>query len=444
MTAPLPPRVHPGRAALHAVGVSLVFLVVYGGTSYITSLRAPVGTWVYDWERHIPFVAWMIVPYMSIDLFFVAAPFFCRGRRELTTLTRRLTATVCIGGAVFLIYPLQLAVERPTASGFPGMIYNAFTAMDRPYNLLPSLHIALRTVLMAHYHRHSRGRTRTLLHVWFFLIGLSTLLVWQHHIIDVVGGFLLGFGVLWLIDERPLRVPHTGNGFVAGLYAAGAAVCVLGVVVYPPSGWLLLWPAMSLGLVAAGYLGLGAGVYRKHDGQLSAASRALLLPVRLGQELSRRYYARGGDAWNAVTPNVWIGRVLSDREAADAASRGVTAVLDLSVAFNEARPFRPGQTEHAIAYLHLPVLDLTAPTSTQRDAAVAFIQAQVNDGGIVYVHCKIGYSRSVAAVGAWLIASGRAASADDAIEQIRTARPPVVVRPEIRRFLELTPSTILP
>lgn len=111
-------------------------------------------------------------------------------------------------------------------------------------------------------------------------------------------------------------------------------------------------------------------------------------------------------------------------------------MLDLSVAFKEARPFRPGG---AIAYFHLPVLDLTAPTPEQRDAAVAFIERHAA-AGIVYVHCKIGFSRSVAAVGAWLIASGRAGTVDDALEQIRTARPAVVVRPEIRAFLEDTPG----
>ena len=345
--------------------------------------------------------------------------------------------TVALGGACFLIYPLQLAVERPTATGFPGLIYNAFTAMDRPYNLLPSLHIALRTVLMAHYHRHTTGRLRTLTHLWFFLIGLSTLLVWQHHVVDIVGGFILGFVVLWLIDERPLRLPHTRNGLVTGFYAAGFAICALVIAAYPPAGWLLLWPALALGLVVAGYVALGPGIYRKHDGTLSPAAGVLLAPVRLGQELSRRHYTRGCDPWNAVTPQVWIGRVLSDHEAEGAVSQGVTAVLDLSVAFNEAAPFRPGG---AIAYLHLPVLDLTAPTPAQRTAAVTFIQRHVDSGGIVYVHCKIGFSRSVAAVGAWLTATGRATSADAAIQQIRTARPAVVVRPEIRAFLEDTPG----
>ena len=163
-----------------AILTSVLFLVLYGSASYITSLRSDVGTWYYSWEQYIPFVPVMIVPYMSIDLFFFCAPFVCSDRRELRILAWRLSAVVVIATLCFLIYPLRLAVERPVAEGVFGWIYNWFTSLDRPYNLCPSMHIALRTVLAAHYGRHSRGWIRALMNVWFFLIGCSTLLLYQH------------------------------------------------------------------------------------------------------------------------------------------------------------------------------------------------------------------------------------------------------------------------
>jgi hypothetical protein len=51
--------------------------------------------------------------------------------------------------------------------------------------------------------------------------------------------------------------------------------------------------------------------------------------------------------------------------------------------------------------------------------------------GCVYVHCKIGYSRSAAVVLAWLIVSGRASSTHEATAMLRKVRPSVVIRPEI-------------
>lgn len=83
-----------------------------------------------------------------------------------------------------------------------------------------------------------------------------------------------------------------------------------------------------------------------------------------------------------------------------------------------------------LTYLNVQVLDLTAPTRDQFDQAVNFIETQSREG-YVYVHCKIGYSRSAAVVMAWLIRSGRASSTDEAAAMLRRVRPSVVIRPEI-------------
>ncbi len=103
-------------------------------------------------------------------------------------------------------------------------------------------------------------------------------------------------------------------------------------------------------------------------------------------------------------------------------------MLDLTAEFSVPRAFRK------LRYRNIPVLDLTAPTTEQLEEMGTFIAAAAN-GGIVYVHCKIGYSRSAAAVAAYLLATDRAANVEECLSQLRRARPSIVVRPEVRQAL---------
>ena len=198
--------------------------------------------------------------------------------------------------------------------------------------------------------------------------------------------------------------------------------------VFAPIFWpfsaLLFWPSLSLGIVASAYFGFGPGIFRKTNGTLAWSTRFALGPCLLGQYLSLLHYRRQCRPWDEVIPNVWIGRKLSNREAEGAVRSGVTAVLDLSAEFSEAKAFR------VISYRNTSILDLTAPSLGQLQEMGKFI-AEHSETGIVYVHCKIGYSRSAAAVAAYLIISGRVNDAEEAITIIRRARPSIVIRPEI-------------
>src|SRR5689334_2899672 len=136
----LTPPVKPGKALAVSVGLSILFLVVYGGCNWITAHRSGVRVFYFQWERFIPFVPSLIIPYLSIDLCFVGAPFLCRDERELRTFARRVVAAIVVAGICFLLFPLRFAFPRPSAPGWTGFFFDAFRGLDAPYNLLPSLH----------------------------------------------------------------------------------------------------------------------------------------------------------------------------------------------------------------------------------------------------------------------------------------------------------------
>ena len=171
--------------------MSLLFLLVYGACLWVTARRDDVRVFYFAWERAIPFVPFMILPYMSIDLFFVAAPFLFRNERELKVFVARVASAIFLAGICFLAVPLRFAFPRPQAEGLLGALFDWFRGMDAPYNLFPSLHAAILVFLIDAYARHVRGLIRTAVIFWFLLIGLSPLLTHQHHVIDILGGFAL-------------------------------------------------------------------------------------------------------------------------------------------------------------------------------------------------------------------------------------------------------------
>src|SRR5262245_23678884 len=413
-----------GKAFAVSVGLSVLFLIVYGACNWITARRANVSTFYFEWERKIPFVPFFILPYMSIDLFFFVAPFLCRTDRELSVLAKRITAAIIIAGICFLLFPLRFAFPRPHTDGWLGALFDWFRGMDAPHNLLPSLHAAFTLILLDIYFRHTRGFVRVATMVWFVLIALSPVLTYQHHLIDIAGGFVLAGYCFYLFPERALALPVVANRRVGSYYTTGgAAILILGAVLWP-WGVLLIWPAIALGIVAIAYFRAGPMVFHKTEGKLPWSARFVLAPCLFGQYLSLLYYRSQCRPWDKVTSEIWIGGKLGSHSAKKALCSGVVSVLDLSAEFPEAEPFRK------INYRNIPVLDLTAPTQAQLLEMSEFIGNHSRNGA-VYVHCKIGYSRSAAAVAAYLMMNGKAKTAEEAFAMIRRVRPSVVIRPEV-------------
>jgi membrane-associated phospholipid phosphatase/predicted protein tyrosine phosphatase len=414
-----------------------LFLVVYSGCNWITARRHHVGSFYFAWERHIPFVPAMILPYMSIDLFFIAAPFLASSDRELRTLRRRIAMAIILAGVCFLLLPLKFAFDRPHIDGFLGLIFNNFRGLDAPYNEFPSLHIALWVILADIYDRHWHGLLWWLAAFWFTLMAASPLLTYQHHAIDVLGGLALAALCFHFAGDQPLRQTFIPNRRIALYYAAGSAILTWLSLTLLPWSYAMVWPAFSMALVAAGYVIVGPEVFRKQQGAHPWTTWVLLAPVLLGQRLSLVYYARKCRAYDRLTSHLWIGRRLTRAEAQRIRAAGVTAVVDLTAEFSEVRLLRD------LAYLQLSILDLTPPTPEQIDEAVAFINQHAGRG-IVYLHCKVGYSRTAAVAGAYLLATGKVTTAEQAINLMRCARPTLIVRPEATAALRMFQARLSP
>jgi protein-tyrosine phosphatase/membrane-associated phospholipid phosphatase len=418
------------RALLWLLFLGPFFFASYGLATWITSQRDDVGAFVFAWEAQMPFWAWTIVPYWSIDLLYGLSLLLCATRRELDSHASRLLSAQLIAVSGFLLFPLRFAFVRPEMGGLFGTPFAILGAFDQPFNQAPSLHITLLVILWVIYARHLQGVWRWLMHGWFVLIGVSVLTTWQHHFIDVPTGALAGWLCVWLWPNEgvsPLRTMRLARSLqrwkLALYYGLGAALFALPALTFR-SAWLwLLWPAVALLLVALNYALFGAAGFQKRaDGSLSPAARWLLAPYLIGAWINSRLWTRRQPRPGEVTAGVWIGRLPDSRELTR-----FDALVDLCAELPVAPQGR--------RYRAVPVLDLTAPSPEDCRAAALAIE-QLRRTGPLLVCCALGYSRSATAVAAWLLCSGRAATVNAALERLRAARPQVVLGASQRQVLQ--------
>lgn len=410
-----------------ALGWTLVlgtlFFTTYGFANWAAGARAPIGSIVFDWERAIPFWPWTIVPYWSIDALYGLSLFVCATRAELAVQVKRLLTAQAIAIACFLAWPLTFTFERPATDGVFGWMFDALAGFDKPFNQAPSLHIVLLVILWARFARHLSGAWRVLLDLWLALIGLSILTTYQHHFVDLPTGWLAGWFCVWLFpDDRPsvfARAVLTNDPVrrrLALRYALGAAA--LAILALSLRGWAswLLWPAVSLALVAFVYLALDAAAFEKRpDGRLSAASWFLFGPYVAAAWLNSRWWTRRDARMAEIVPGLFIGRV---PRAADLAREHIRSVVDLTAELPLDSAGR--------AYANVPMLDLTVPSAADLERAVQAIES-ARAAGPTLVCCALGYSRSALAAAAWLSRHGGAPSVDAAVATLRRARPRLVL-----------------
>lgn len=111
-------------------------------------------------------------------------------------------------------------------------------------------------------------------------------------------------------------------------------------------------------------------------------------------------------------------------------ARGFTALVSL----DEVGLLGEVVREHGLVHRHIPIPDFHPPTRGQADAFVAFVDAQLEQGGQVMAHCQAGIGRTGTLLAAYLISTGM--SAEDAIAAARRRNPHSVESDDQREFLE--------
>ncbi len=340
--------------------VAAIFYASYGATNALASARANVPEIYFAWERALPFWAWSIVPYWSLNLLYALGFFLCRDVGELARYVTQLLVAQMIATLFFIAFPLQISWEKPAVSGLSGFLFSSLAAFALPFNQAPSLHIILCVVVGAFYLRKARAVwLKAALVAWFALIGLSVLTTYQHHFIDIPTGLAAGCLVLLIrpLEDAPLSFAiarevarYKWAALYLGLAFLTLFAAILGAKIW--GAWMLWlsWASLSFALVACGYAFLGAGVFAKNgQGRHAAAAKALLFPYLCVARLNAIFWLRGRQLADEILPGLYLGSV---KEAGK-----FDAVLDLAAEFE-----RPGGAQ---IYASVPMLDMITPSADE-------------------------------------------------------------------------------
>lgn len=110
---------------------------------------------------------------------------------------------------------------------------------------------------------------------------------------------------------------------------------------------------------------------------------------------------------------------------------GVTAIINMRMhsVYSEAR-------YEGFRYLHLPTPDNTAPSMDALIKGADFTDAEIKNGGKVYIHCRQGLGRGPTMTIAYLMKTGL--TFDDAFALVKKVRPFIHPDPcQVERLTEL-------
>jgi len=198
------PSVERWVSYLHWSGwVGVVFFAVYPTMNWITSSRPGRLQLYLPAELAVPFVPQLIWVYLSMFVLFLVPPFLLPAER-MPALGKQLIAGTLLSGLAFLLLPAELGFERAVPAGSTcARAYSVLFSVDRPHNLVPSLHVIFSAAIALACADASGPVVRFALQAWLLVIAASTLLVHQHHVLDLATSLVLVFFL-----RRRFRVTH--------------------------------------------------------------------------------------------------------------------------------------------------------------------------------------------------------------------------------------------
>jgi membrane-associated phospholipid phosphatase len=186
------------RFAVILAGAYVLFAATYLPLNQLSVGRAAHRPFL-PGEDRLPFLP--IFEYLYVLTYFVPVLLIAtvRDRSAVRRLVRAYGLILFIAYATYLLFPVSLERPHLTVSSFHTWLLS-LEYLDKSYNDFPSLHVAV-SWLAVHASQVSR-RSRIGLALLAASISISTVLVKQHYVVDVLYGFVLAWLAWRLAADR--------------------------------------------------------------------------------------------------------------------------------------------------------------------------------------------------------------------------------------------------
>jgi fatty acid desaturase/membrane-associated phospholipid phosphatase len=175
--------------ACHAAVFGAAFGLVYGLSSLRYPMHAAYHAVATQLDHAIPFIPEAGIIYMSIvPLLLVTPVILGRSERTLPFLAA-VIMQLLVAGMSFELFPVEAQI-RPgiPPESLAAAVFGMADTMNLSGNELPSLHVALAISCAWACSSHLSVTGRALLWLWALAICISSLLIWEHWLADVVAG----------------------------------------------------------------------------------------------------------------------------------------------------------------------------------------------------------------------------------------------------------------
>ena len=200
-TAPLPAARSEGLLSV-SVAFLLLFATCYAGADFLASRTNPQPAWSLPFEHDIPFVPALSILYLTITPSLLLAPFVMRTRNELTPFAIALSIETLIATFFFVLFPQSPPWTRPPVTGWARMPFEIADALNLRYNAFPSLHVAFAVSAAWAFGTRSRQLGKFAWTLWAIAVAISTWLLREHVLADIVAGAVLAVVVMALVHHR--------------------------------------------------------------------------------------------------------------------------------------------------------------------------------------------------------------------------------------------------